>query len=267
MDFHLSLFNVDINLLYSISGLLVGILVGLTGVGGGSLMTPILVLVFGVHPATAVGTDLLYAAITKSVGTVVHGIKASVDWKIVGRLALGSIPAAAITLYFISQHGQDKAFAAQLKVILGYALFMTAIILLAREYLQKLAGKYTDEHKESPAIFTVIVGLVLGALVSLTSIGAGALGVTALILLYRHLPTLRIVGSDIAHAVPLTFVAGMGYFMVGNVNVAMLISLLIGSIPGIVIGSWLAPGMSEKFLRYLLATVLTLVGYKLVTSH
>jgi uncharacterized protein len=260
--------------MYSVSGLMVGILVGLTGVGGGSLMTPLLVLMFGVHPATAVGTDLLYAAITKTAGTVVHGAKQTVNWMLVGLLALGSIPATLITLWFIQQHGKSDEIAHLMKTFLGYALFLTALMLLLRGVIQKLAAKRQTEavvahhplHTGRRAVLTVVTGLVLGTLVSLTSVGAGALGVTALILLYPLLPTVKIVGSDIAHAVPLTFVAGAGYFVLGKVDVNLLVALLIGSIPGIIIGSLFAPKVPERALRYLLAVVLTLVGAKLVTS-
>ena len=266
--------NLHINPLYSISGLAVGILVGLTGVGGGSLMTPLLVLLFHVHPATAVGTDLLYAAITKGAGTVIHGFKSTINWMIVGLLALGSIPATLATLYAIHHFGKSDAMSSLITHVLGYALFVTAAMLLLRGVIRKLAEKRYEKaeiehlplHTGRRAILTILTGLVLGFLVSLSSVGAGALGVTALIMLYPQLPIVKIVGSDIAHAVPLTFLAGMGYFFIGNVDLNMLLSLLIGSIPGIIIGSLFAAKVPEKVLRGLLATVLTLVGLKLVTA-
>jgi uncharacterized membrane protein YfcA len=263
--------NLHINPLYSLSGLLVGLLVGLTGVGGGSLMTPILVLVFRIHPATAVGTDLLYAAITKSVGTAIHGGKRTIDWKLVGLLALGSIPATLLTLWAINTFGKSDATSKLITTVLGYALFLTALLLLLRGVIRKYAAsrQNTEQRQQTAgrrAVLTILTGLVLGFLVSLSSVGAGALGVTALILIYPQLPTVRIVGSDIAHAVPLTFLAGMGYFVLGKVDPVMLIALLLGSIPGIIAGSFLAPKMPEKVLRVLLAAVLTLVGVKLVTA-
>ncbi len=263
--------NLHINPLYSLSGLLVGILVGLTGVGGGSLMTPLLVLVFRIHPATAVGTDLLYAAITKSVGTAIHGGKQTIDWKMVGLLALGSIPATLLTLWGINAFGKSDETSKLITTVLGYALFLTAGLLLLRGVIRKYAASQQNteqrqRHSRRRMVLTVLTGLVLGFLVSLSSVGAGALGVTALILLYPQLPTVRIVGSDIAHAVPLTFLAGMGYFALGKVDTVMLLALLIGSIPGIVVGSFLAPKVPEKALRVLLAAVLTLVGLKLVTA-
>jgi hypothetical protein len=253
-----------INFLYSLSGLIVGVLVGLTGVGGGSLMTPILVLLFGVHPATAVGTDLLYAAITKSVGTMVHSAKQSIDWKIVGFLALGSVPASVATIYFVKTFGHTEALAHTMRIVLGYALFVTSALLVLRGYLIELMASHPVKTTKNQRSLTVLTGVVLGVLVSLTSVGAGALGVTALIMIYPALKTIRVVGSDIAHAVPLTFIAGMGYFFIGDVDVNLLASLLIGSIPGIIIGSIIAPSFPDKVLRFMLAGVLCLVGYKLI---
>jgi len=262
--------GLHINPLFILSGLLVGALVGLTGVGGGSLMTPLLVLVFGIHPATAVGTDLLYASITKGVGTAIHGTRRTVDWKLVGLLALGSIPATLLTLLGIHHFGKSAALSSLITHVLGYALFLTAALLVLRGYIRRYAERHQpgDGAKASyvrRAVLTVVTGIVLGFLVSLSSVGAGALGVTALILLYPQLPTVKIVGSDIAHAVPLTFLAGAGYFMLGDVEIPMLVSLLIGSIPGIVLGSLLAPKLPEKVLRVMLALVLVLVGFKLVS--
>ncbi len=270
----LAVFGLHINLLYSVSGLVVGLLVGLTGVGGGSLMTPILVLVFGIHPATAVGTDLLYAAITKSAGTAIHGGKRTVDWKMVGLLALGSIPATLLTLWGIQTFGKSQELSHLITRVLGYALFVTALMLLLRGVIRRMAEARRAQaiedqkplHMGRRAVLTILTGLVLGFLVSLSSVGAGALGVTALILLYPQLPIVRIVGSDIAHAVPLTFLAGMGYFFLGKVDPSMLLALLIGSIPGIIAGSFLAPKVPETALRVILAVVLTLVGWQLVTK-
>lgn len=242
-----------IDLLYSASGLAVGFLVGLTGVGGGSLMTPLLVLLFGIHPATAVGTDLLYAAATKTAGTLVHGIKGSVDWRITGRLAAGSVPAAAITLYFLHEHGIASPGTARLiQLILGTALLITAVSLIFRPQLARFAykkGHGRPEHPVRTAAWTVATGAILGMLVSITSVGAGAIGVTVLLLLYPRLATVRIVGSDVAHAVPLTLIAGAGHWMLGSVDWSLLASLLVGSIPGIAIGSMLSSKAPEALLR------------------
>jgi uncharacterized membrane protein YfcA len=251
--------------MYSVSGLGVGFLVGLTGVGGGSLMTPLLVLLFGVHPATAVGTDLLYAAVTKATGTLVHGLKGSIDWRVTGRLAAGSIPAAAITLWLLQRYGMhSQATTSLIQHVLGVALLITSIALVFRPRLVALATRTPREAGPvRTALLTALTGAVLGALVSLTSVGAGALGVTVLLLLYPALATSRIVGSDIAHAVPLTLVAGMGHWLLGSVDLAMLLSLLIGSVPGIALGSHLSARAPEALLRNLLACVLVLVGIRL----
>ncbi|WP_206951354.1 sulfite exporter TauE/SafE family protein [Trinickia acidisoli] len=255
-----------INLIYSASGLGVGILVGLTGVGGGSLMTPLLVLIFGVHPATAVGTDLLYAAVTKATGTLVHGLKGSIDWRVTGLLASGSVPAAAVTLLLLHRYGaQSHAATSLIQHVLGAALLITSIALIFRPRLAKLAArKPTSTSPARTALLTALTGAVLGALVSLTSVGAGAIGVTVLLLLYPALATSRIVGSDIAHAVPLTLVAGMGHWLLGSVDIVMLVSLLIGSVPGIALGSHFSARAPEALLRNLLAVVLVLVGARLV---
>lgn len=254
---------------YTIAGFAVGAIVGLTGVGGGSLMTPLLVLMFGIHPSVAVGTDLLYAAITKAGGTLAHGLKGTVDWTVTRRLASGSIPAAVLTLLFIGHFapgGIDGATGI-IKVALGIALVLTAVAIIFRKRIQEYAlvrfGENPDPRRT--AILTVLTGAVLGVLVSISSVGAGALGVTALFFLYPRLPTLRIVGSDIAHAVPLTAVAGMGHWMLGSVDWLLLGSLIIGSLPGIWLGSHISTKVPDRVLRPILATMLMLVGAKLIT--
>jgi uncharacterized membrane protein YfcA len=257
--------------LYSVSGLFVGILVGITGVGGGSLMTPLLVMLFGIHPATAVGTDLLYAAITKSAGTAVHGANKTINWKIVRLLAIGSVPAALITLFLMS--GVDRKSLSAVSFItysLGWMLFLTAFLLIFRNHIVAKVTEWRAHHKpvreSTVAGLTIILGLVLGALVTLTSVGAGALGVTVLLILYPRLQIRDVVGSDIVHAVPLTLVGGIGYWMIGEIDWVLLVSLLIGSIPGIIIGSHLAPRMPDRVIRPVLAVTLALVALKLVLS-
>ena len=254
------------NPLYSLAGFLVGMLVGLTGVGGGSLMTPLLVLLFGFHPATAVGTDLLYASVTKSVGTAVHGRRGTVDWQIVRRLASGSIPATVITVLILWWQGTPGPATAHLITwVLGWALLATSIAILFRPRILAWAGPRLEGISErSTARWTVLLGLALGVLVSISSVGAGALGVTALLVLYPKLEMKRVAGSDIAHAVPLTLIAGLGHWWIGSIDFSLLGALLIGSIPGIVVGSLIGSRASDTVLRPVLAVTLCIVGAKLL---
>ena len=255
---------------YVLSGLGVGLLVGLTGVGGGSLMTPLLVLLFGVHPATAVGTDLLYAAVTKTAGMAVHGFNKTVDWAVTGLLALGSIPATAVTLWVLSQVQASTGAAARLiAFVLGLMLIVTSATLIFRRFLRGLVEKrhIADEgHEDERGVATVALGALLGVVVSISSVGAGAIGMTALLMLYPRRPIARLIGSDIAHAVPLTLIAGFGHWLIGSVDFGLLGSLLVGSIPGVVIGSAFGPRLPEPALRMVLATILAIVGVKLVTG-
>lgn len=253
--------------LYTLSGFVVGAIVGLTGVGGGSLMTPLLVLLFGVHPATAVGTDLLYAAITKAGGTAVHAKKGHVDWRITRLLAAGSIPAAALTIWalsFLPKRSPEVTHV--ISMSLGVALLLTACAIVFRSKLQRRALAHADDtaHTKLRAPITVAVGALLGVLVTISSVGAGALGVAVLFYLYPRLPAIRIVGSDVAHAVPLTLVAGIGHWMIGSVDWALLGSLLLGSLPGIWLGSHASAKVPDRFLRPILASMLVLIGGKLI---
>jgi uncharacterized protein len=251
--------------LYSLSGLAIGALVRFTGVGGGSLMTPLLVLFFGIHPATAVGTDLLYAGLTKISGSLIHNLNGAVDWRITRRLVAGSVPATALTLIALARFGGDtKATSQFISTVLGVALIVTAITLVFRKWLlQKAAGFSGARSERQVAMLTTLLGIALGVLVSISSVGAGALGVTALLMLYPNLPTVRIVGSDIAHAVPLTLIAGAGHWWLGSIDWPLLVSLLVGSIPGIAIGSHFASRVPDRVLRPVLAGALVLVGGRL----
>ncbi len=249
---------------YILAGFVVGWLVGLTGVGGGSLMTPILLLFFNVKAAVAVGTDLLYASITKSVGIFAHGKLGNIDWRIVGTLALGSVPVSFVTTLVISNYDlTSDTLVNSIKFWLGLALLLTSLSVLFRHELMK-SVKHDDvvSPKLTPAL-TLILGMVLGFMVTLTSVGAGALGVTALLLLYPKAHITRIVGSDVAHAVPLTLVAGLGHATLGTVDYGLLGTLLIGSIPGIWIGSHMTRVVGEQWVRTLLALILVYVGQKL----
>ena len=258
------------DLAYIVSGLSVGVLVGLTGVGGGSLMTPLLVFLFVFAPTTAVGTDLLFAAITKSGGVAVHHRShGSVEWKIVGLLCAGSLPAALAVIFVLEYFDiPRKELALVMSNSLGIALILTALALFFRNRLKK-AGLESESHQpgrfhhlQAPA--TILVGFGLGVLVTLSSVGAGALGTVALFFLYPRLPTIKIVGTDLAHAIPLTTVAGLGHLYMGNVDFVLLGSLLVGSLPGIWVGSHLSAKIPENFLRPLLASVLMLIGLKFV---
>lgn len=254
------------NLVVVLSGFLVGLLVGQTGTGGGALMTPLLVLLFGVHPAAAVGTDLLYASATKSVGTLVHGAHRTVDWRIVRLLASGSVPGTVLTLLVLSQFNlNSRAAGTLISVMLGVLLLLTALSLVfRRQFVGVMAPRMEVLRPGQVTHCTVAVGVLLGVLVTVTSIGAGALGVTALLLLYPRLPMASIVGSDIAHAVPLTLVAGLGHWWMGSTDWSMVMWLLAGSIPGIVLGSYLAVRVPDRVLRPILAATLAAVAGQLL---
>jgi len=253
--------------LFTIAGLAVGLLVGMTGVGGGALMTPLLVLGFNIPPIIAVGTDLLFAAATKTVGTLTHGWQGTVQWRLVALLALGSLPSTLITLNYLSElQTHVDELDSLIRFTLGVALLLTAILLILR-------NKLTEYIKSHPAkanttlisVVTVLAGAALGVLVTISSIGAGAIGIVILSLLYPRLDTIKIIGTDIAHAVPLTFLAGFGHFFVGSVDLNLLFWLLLGSIPGVYIGSRLSQLLPEKAVRYVLASILFGVSLKLIS--
>ena len=258
----------DFQAIYILSGLFVGFIVGLTGVGGGSLMTPILFRL-GVSPTSAVGTDLLYAAVTKSGGIYVHSKKRNIDWRITGLLAIGSLPASAITLLVLHYGGFEVSkLNAFIKIALGYALVFTALAIVFKKKLVDYAHRnnfwITRLSMRELTGMTVATGVMLGTVVTITSIGAGALGTVALFLIYPLLPTARLVGTEIAHAVPLTLLAGLGHAGFGSVDWHLLGNLLIGSLPGIYVGSHLANRVADHYLRPALAGMLLLVGTKLV---
>jgi uncharacterized membrane protein YfcA len=254
-----------------VAGFGVGIMVGLTGVGGGSLMTPILVLLFGVAPASAVGTDLWFAAVTKTVGGSLHHKMGSVDWQVLKRLWLGSIPAAVGTLWWMHKTGVLQSKPRVVLVTLGGVLLATSVALL---FTRKLHDFAVELRKTKPGRFrkfqpplTVMSGAVLGFLVTLTSVSAGALGTALLLYLYPlRLKAAKLVGTDIVHAIPLTLVAGIGHMLMGNVNFGLLGNLLVGSIPGIVIGSLLTKWAKEGVLRTAIAILLVVVGVRLLMT-
>lgn len=252
--------------LYVMSGFGVGVLVGMTGVGGGSLMTPLLILLFGIHPATAVGTDLLFAASTKTLGSAVHAAARTIDWALVRLLASGSVPATAATLIVLSQFDL-KSVAAQhiINLTLGLVLLITALFLLAGQTIRRRYGeRLSGLDFRTSCILTIVLGLLMGVLVTVTSVGAGAIGVTVLLILHPKMSAGRVVGSDIAHAVPLTLLAGAGHWYLGSIDWNLLATLLLGSLPGIVLGSYLATRARDAVVRISLASVLVIVGVRLL---
>ena len=260
---------------YIVAGFSVGLLVGITGVGGGSLMTPLLVFLFGFKATVAVGTDLLYAALTKTGGVFVHHkTHKSVDWRVVGWMSLGSLPAAIATIFVIKHLIKiEKNITGLITFSLGIALILTAIALLIRSYVTRKQIREVENSVISSGRFkqmqiplTVFVGVILGTLVTISSVGAGVLGTLALLFLYPKMSTLKVVGTDLAHAIPLTAVAGFGHWTLGHVDFNLLGTLLIGSLPGIWIGSHLSAKIPEKVLRPVLAALLLIIGFKFVLS-
>jgi uncharacterized protein len=248
-----------------LSGFAVGAIVGMTGVGGGSLMTPLLIGVFKLHPAVAIGTDLWFAALTKTGGAVAHARHGHVDWRITRLLLAGSLPAALATIALMHATGITKGWAAALTFSLGIALLLTAVVVAFKKTWQAVGlrlERWLPESRKAP--LTIASGVVLGVLVTLSSIGAGALGATLILLLYPRLPAHRLVGTDIAHAVPLTLVAGIGHATLGHVEWALLTALLIGSLPGIWLGAQLTRRMPERVVRGLLCVSLVTAGVKVI---
>ena len=248
-----------------LSGFAVGAIVGMTGVGGGSLMTPLLMGVFKLHPALAIGTDLWFAAVTKTGGAIAHHRHGHVDYRITALLLAGSLPAAVATIALMHFTGITKGWASALTFSLGIALLLTAVVVAYRQAWQRLGLKFERWLPESrkPAL-TVAAGVLLGGLVTLSSIGAGALGATLILLLYPRLGAHRLVGTDIAHAVPLTLVAGIGHATLGHVHWGLLGALLIGSLPGIWLGARLTKALPEGFVRTLLCGSLLIAGLKVI---
>ncbi|SFI19623.1 hypothetical protein SAMN04515618_11357 [Collimonas sp. OK307] len=252
---------------YVVSGFAVGLLVGLTGVGGGSLMTPLLTLLFGIHPSVAVGTDLAFASVTKVAGTVAHRSRGTVRWDIVKLLSLGALPAAvatALTLKFLG--GISAEIGQVIRYSIAVSVLLTVVALLFKGKLQHWLNAHPEKHLHGKklAAATIVAGLTLGILVTISSIGAGAVGATILVLLYPRLSPAEVAGTDIAYAVPLTAIAALGHWWLGSIDWNLLGALLLGSVPGITIGSLAARAVPEKILRALLALTLTSVAVKLI---
>lgn len=252
--------------LISLSGFIVGILMGMTGVGGGALMTPLLILGFNIPPMIAVGTDLLFAAITKVVGGASHAYQKSVDWSVVKLMALGSLPTALVTLHFLSELKPAESQDELIRITVAVALIITATFMIFRQSITNFLLQNCPKHlKKYRTPLTVLCGCLIGYLVTLSSIGAGAIGIVFISLLYPRMKSINIVGSDIVHAVPLTTVAGFGHYYLGSVDFNLLALLLIGSLPGIYLGSRLSYYLPEKRLRMVLAFIIFIVGIKLIS--
>ena len=251
----------------TVCGFIVGMLVGVSGMGGGSVMTALLIVLFGVHPVSAVGTDLLYAAFTKTAGMRVHSSRGNVVWPIVGWLAAGSIPGTLATLMLLARlPAGSPALAKGITITLGLALLASSAGLLLRRRASRSGDKEVEDGPAARPMATVLLGLLLGPIVSLTSVGAGALGFVALRALYPQTRAVRLVGIDIAHAVPLTLLAGAGHWYLGDVDWRLLVALLLGSIPGIVVSSALAHHLPERLMQAILGIVLAVIGARLIWS-
>jgi len=253
--------------LYPVVGLVVGLIVGLTGVGGGSLMTPALVFLFKIPVDIAVGTDLIFASLTKIAGVTAHSARGNVNWRIVMRLGAGSLPASIATIFIMSQfktHG--KPLDGVILPLLGVSLVATAAAVMFRKRILLAGGKVFELSEQVSNRFATLVGIVLGVMVTLTSVGAGAIGVAALMLLYPKIRGAEIVGSDLAHAIPLVTVAGLGHLQLGNIDYRLLVGLLLGSVPGIYIGSSVSSRLPEVTMRRILAGVLLFMGIACVVA-
>jgi uncharacterized membrane protein YfcA len=250
-----------------VSGFVVGVLVGLTGVGGGSLMTPLLTLLFGVSPSVAVGTDLAFASITKAAGTATHRLRGTVRWDIVRLLCYGALPAAVLAAIALKQFGAlDKQIGQLIRYCIAGSVMLTVVAILFRGKMLAWMLAHPERQLQGRAleVSTIVAGAVLGTLVTISSIGAGAVGATLLVLMYPRLTPAEVAGTDIAYAVPLTAIAALGHWWLGSINWMLLLTLLIGSVPGITVGSWFARSVPERVLRGVLAAVLVSVAAKLV---
>jgi uncharacterized membrane protein YfcA len=249
------------------SGFAVGLLVGMTGVGGGSLMTPLLTLLFGVSPAVAVGTDLAFASLTKGVGTFTHRMRGTVHWEIVRRLCIGALPAALLASFALKHFGTlNQEIGQVIRYMIAGSVLLTVVALLFKRKMLAWITAHPERQLQGSALTTatIVSGAVLGTLVTISSIGAGAIGATLLVMLYPRLSAAEVAGTDIAYAVPLTAIAAVGHWWLGSINWTLLLTLLVGSLPGITIGAYAARAVPERLLRGLLAFTLVAVAAKLV---
>ncbi len=256
--------------MFVVSGFFVGILMGLTGVGGGAVMTPLLSLLFGMPLTTAIGTDLWFAAISKSIAVGMHHKTNLIDWQVVKRMWYGSLPAAAVTIVLM-KYGILGASPAFLKTAIGIAVLLTAFSMAFKEQLHDIGQHFrlkdAIHFKQWQVPLTIFSGILLGVMVTLTSIGAGAFG--AMILTYQYplrLTPVKLVATDIAHAIPLTMIAGVGHLVIGNVDFGLLGMLLAGSIPGVILGVMLSTRLPQHVLKWGIILCLLAVSVKLLTS-
>jgi len=253
-------------LFYIAAGASVGLAIGLTGIGGGSLMTPILIF-FGFPYNVAIGTDLLYASITKAGGMLSHSRQMTVEWRLVGFMALGSLPASIITALLLNKVFADSSqYESILTFSLGLMLVLTAILILMRGKLQNEELVRLSKPKKHADLILFTAGIFLGVFVTLSSVGAGAFGAAVLMMLYPYLRAVKIVGTDIAHAVPLTLIAGLGHLILGNVDFLLLLGLLVGSLPAIGIATKLANRIPSNILQNSIAVLLLCLGINFVVA-
>ncbi|PJG44438.1 membrane protein [Acinetobacter tandoii] len=260
---------------YILAGVLVGFCVGITGVGGGSLMTPILISLFKIEPHIAIGTDLLYASISKFCGSMVHAKKMNIVWPIVIWLAVGSIPASFATHWVLENYlSQSASYKSILTMVLGFMLTLTGVSIIFRGHIERFFNKFRKDEQldmsedlekvnfqaKDKRAYIILMGVILGIFVTLSSVGAGAFGIMALVIMFPNLPMIRIIGSDVVHAVLLTLVAGLGHMSSGNVDFALLGWLLVGSIPAIIVGTLISSRLPEKIIRKILGITLFALG-------
>jgi uncharacterized protein len=256
-----------VNFSFTLLGFVVAALVAMTGVGGGSLMAPILILGMHVAPRVAVGTDLLYTAVTRAGVVWSYARQGQVQWRLAGRMLAGSLPAAAVALGGLWLLGRGpRDFDTAANVALSIALTASAGVILFREQLRGLIARNTSDSPDGSVrrFMPIAAGIVIGALVSLSSVGAGALGVTVLLLLFPSIKTRDLVGTDLAHGVVLALATGLGHMLVARADFAMLGQLLLGTLPGIYVGTQMAGLLPETTLRRAIAVVLLVVAVKLV---
>jgi uncharacterized protein len=245
----------------------VGLLVGLTGAGGGALMTPMLILLFGIKPSTAISSDLVAAVLMRPFGAAVHMRKGTVNFRLVGWLVLGSVPMAFVGAYLLKLLGDASAAQDRVEEILGAALLVGAAAMVLRYVLDWRAGQArladVSQITTRPAL-TVAIGMIGGVIVGMTSVGSGSLMIVLLLFLYPSLSAGRLVGTDLTQAVPLTLAAALGALLFGHVQFAVTTSIVIGSVPAVLVGSFLSSRAPDRYIRPAITFVIFASGLKYV---